>query len=282
MATTLERNMTEHDHGEHVSLDGVSLSVRRSGPKDGPSLVFVHGVMMSGRFFNKQLGAAELAKFNVIVPDLRGHGDSEKTPAGHTVATYAQDLARLIDALELQKPILVGWSMGVMVVYEYLKLRGPDSVSGVVLVEQTPSDYLWDGYTFGFVTLNSLAELVAEIQTDMPALAHQLVELMLHEPTPEADQWMSEEITKVPPTIASTIFVNQTIRDDRDFISSISVPTLVIFGRDPKLTPPEAGQYIAEQIHGATLQIFENSSHCPFFEEPERFNRAIAEFAGSL
>jgi pimeloyl-ACP methyl ester carboxylesterase len=278
----MERTMMQDGLSETIALDRVSLSVRRSGAKDGPSLVFVHGVMMSGRFFGKQIGAAELADFDVVVPDLRGHGDSEKTPAGHTVATYAQDLADLVDALDLRKPVLVGWSMGVMVVYEYLKLRGQDSVSGIVVVEQTPSDYLWEGYTFGFVTLSSLAELVTEIQTDLPALAHQLVQLMLHEPTPEADQWMSEEITKVPPTIASTIFVNQTIRDDRGFIGSITVPTLVLFGRDPKLTPPEAGQYITDHIQGARLQIFENSSHCPFFEEPDTFNRAVAEFAGSL
>jgi non-heme chloroperoxidase len=265
-----------------IKLPNASLSVRRSGPEDGPPIVFVHGVMMSGRFFQKQLDAPELRRFDVVVPDLRGHGDSEKTPAGHTVATYAQDLADLIDALGLERPVLVGWSMGAMVLYEYLKLRGQESVKGLVILEQTPSDYLWEGYTFGFVTLDSLAELVEEIQTDMPALAHQLVQLMLHAPTEEADHWMSEEITKVPPSIASTIFVNQTIRDDRDFISSIAKPTLVLFGRDPKLTPPEAGEYIAGHIPGATLRIFENSSHCPFFEEPDLFNRAVADFVDSL
>jgi non-heme chloroperoxidase len=267
---------------ELVPLEGVTLSVRRAGNRGGPTVVFIHGVMMSGRFFDSQLEAEDLQRFDLIAPDLRGHGDSEKTPAGHTVATYARDLASLMDALDVHRPVLVGWSMGAMVLYEYLKLRGQDSVQGVVILEQTPSDYLWEGYTFGFVTLNSLAELVDEIQTDMPALAHQLVQLMLHAPTEELDRWMSEEITKVPPSIASTIFVNQTIRDDRDFLPSIVVPTLVLFGRDGKLTPPEAGEYIAAQIPGATLQIFENSSHCPFVEEPELFARALAEFVDSL
>ena len=86
----------------------------------------------------------------------------------------------------------------------------------------------------------------------------------------------------MPSAVASTILVNQTLRDYRPFLPEISSPTLVAFGKDPKLTPPEAGEYISSQIPGARFELFEQSSHVPFLEEADRFNRVVGEFAASL
>jgi pimeloyl-ACP methyl ester carboxylesterase len=93
---------------------------------------------------------------------------------------------------------------------------------------------------------------------------------------------MVSDIMKVPPAIAVSILVTQTFRDYREFFSSIKVPTMVIFGGDDKLTSPRAGEFIAARIPQARLQIFEQSSHCPFYEEPEGFNRVVHEFVSSL
>src|ERR1700680_5063617 len=98
---------------EQSISSGVTLHVVDEG--DGPPIVFVHGVMMSGRFFAKQVGGLRSAH-RVVVPDLRGHGRSEKVLSGHTVANYAQDLRLLFDARSIDRPVLVGWSMGAMVV----------------------------------------------------------------------------------------------------------------------------------------------------------------------
>jgi pimeloyl-ACP methyl ester carboxylesterase len=101
-------------------------------------------------------------------------------------------------------------------------------------------------------------------------------------PDAEALAWMTAEILRVPPVIASTILLDQTLRDYRDFLPRIDVPTLVAFGEDDKLTSPRAGAYIAERIPGARLRTFAESSHCPFWEESEAFNEMIAGFAAAL
>ena len=239
--------------------------------------MFVHGLMMSGRFFDKQVPA--FAPTNrVLIPDLRGHGLSEKVLAGHTVGNYAQDLRLLFEDLGVSRPWLVGWSMGAMVVYEYLKAFSCDSVRGIVIVDQPPSDYVWEGYEFGLLTPTSLAEMVEKLQLDQRALAEEFAQLMQHEPDPQTSAWMVEEIMRVPPAVASTILVNETLRDDRGFLQTIECPSLVVFGRDPKFTAPEAGEYIASQIPAARLVIMEDSSHCPFYEEADRFNRELASF----
>jgi non-heme chloroperoxidase len=259
--------------------NGVTLHVEDEGT--GMPVVFIHGVMMSGRFFERQL--PYFTEFNrVIIPDLRGHGQSEKVLYGHTVDNYARDLRELFAARQIERPVLVGWSMGAMVVYEYLKQFDQDEVAGIVIVDQPPSDYAWEGYEFGVLTVQALGDMVEALQLDQHAVAEEFAGLMQHDPTPEVTAWMVEEITRVPAAVASTILVNQTIRDYRPFLPEIHVPTLVLFGRDNKLTPPEAGEYIASQIPGAAFRVFEHSSHCPYYEESDAFNETVRAFVERL
>lgn len=251
----------------------VVLHVEDDG--DGPPVVLLHGVMMSGRFFERQLGG-RLAGHRVIAPDFRGHGRSSKVLAGHTVANYAQDVHRVLDALAVERPFLVGWSMGAMVLYEYVKAFGTGAVRGVAIVDQPPSDFAWDGYPFGVLTAEALAEMIEGLQLDQAAVAAEFAGLMQHQPTDEVSAWMVEEILRLPAAVASTIVADQTLQDYRPFLPMIDCPALVMFGRDPKLTPPEAGAWIAGQIPGARFEVFEGSSHCPFYEEAERFNTVLS------
>jgi non-heme chloroperoxidase len=269
---------------DHVTLPtGVTLAVRDEGPRDGggPALVFVHGVMLSGRVFEGQLERFG-ATHRVVAPDLRGHGGSEKTPAGHTVASYAADLRALFELLAVEKPVLVGWSMGAMVAWEYLQAHGQDQVRGLVIVDQPPSDFAWDGYAWGMFSPHVLDEAVQEIQTDLAGVAGIWAGLMLHDEASPHAALLTEEILKVPPSIGTSILVNQTLRDYRAFMPQIRVPTLVAFGGDDKATPPDAGRWIASQIPGSRLEIFEASSHCPFLEEAKAFDAALTDFLATL
>ncbi len=259
--------------------NGVSLHVADEG--EGQPVVFVHGVMMTSRFFDRQIEhVSATARF--VAPDLRGHGRSEKVLHGHTLENYAADLAALFEARGISRPVLVGWSMGAMVVWEYLKAYGQADVAGTVIVDQPPSDWAYDDYEFGGITPELLAEFVAGIQMAPVAVAEEFARLMVHAPTDETTAWIVEEILRCPPAIASTILVNQTLRDYRSFLPEIGVPTAVFFGADDKMTSPRAGQWMAARIPGATLTVFERSSHIPFFEEPEAFNEALDAFVAGL
>ncbi len=262
-----------------VPANGTTLEVIDRG--EGPPVVFVHGVMCSGRFFAPQVEALA-DRFRVIVPDLRGHGESEKPSLGHTVAGYADDLRALLDALGVQRPTLVGWSMGSMVGYEYLKRHGADSLAALVIVDQPPSDFVWPDYEFGFFTPELLDGTLEQLQNDPAGLIGMLVGLMLHEPGDDDVAWMSQEMRKVPAAIAASILVSQTLKDYRSFLPEIDVPTLVAFGVDDKLTSPDAATYLADRIPGAKLELFHRSSHAPFWEEPEAFNGALIQFVTEI
>jgi non-heme chloroperoxidase len=262
-----------------VLVNGVQLSVESGG--SGPPLVFLHGWSMSGRFFQRQPAYFRSRNFT-MVPDMRGHGNSEKVLHGHTVPTYAHDVHGLLQQAAAWRPILVGWSMGAMVAYEYLQQFGMDSVAGIVIVDQPPSDFAYDGYEYGIFTTSSLATTSEALQVDQASAVAEFAELMLHEEDEQALAWMTAEIQRVPPAIASAILLDQTMRDYRALLPEIRVPTLVIFGEDPKLTNPDAGRYTAQQIPGARLELFPRSSHCPFWEEADAFNAIVAEFASDL
>jgi non-heme chloroperoxidase len=257
---------------------GITLHVEDEGT--GPPIVFVHGWSMSGRFFQRQVPHFSTSN-RVLVPDLRGHGRSEKVLHGHTVTTYARDLREVLEARGVARPLLVGWSMGAMVAYEYLRQFDQD-VAGLVVVDQPPSDFAWEGYEFGVFTIDLLAQTNQQIQLDQPGLAQEFAELMLHAPDEETMAWMVEEICRVPPAIASAILLDQTLQDYRPFLPEIRVPTLVMFGEDPKLTNPAAGEYTTAQIPGARFRAFPDSSHCPFWEEADAFYQVVAGFASAL
>jgi pimeloyl-ACP methyl ester carboxylesterase len=264
----------------HVLANHVTLHVEEDG--DGPAIVLLHGWSMSGRFFGAQLGGA-LPGHRVVVPDFRGHGRSEKVLYGHTVGNYASDIRLLLEELLIERPVLVGWSMGAMVVLEYVKAFGESSVKGIGIVEQPPSDLALEGLPYrSGATIEGLAESVAALQLDQTGVAVTVANLMLHEPTEPVTSWIVSEMLQVPPAIASTLLVDQTLKDYREVVSGLRCPTLVIFGRDPKATPPEAGTWISEQIPGSHLEMFEHSSHCPFLEEPARFNQVLREWIASL
>jgi non-heme chloroperoxidase len=169
-----------------------------------------------------------------------------------------------------------------MVAYEFLRAFGADSVAGLAIVDQPPSDFAWDGYEFGPITPDALREMNEQIQNDQAAVVEELTGLMLHRPDEQTISWMRSEILQVPPVIASTILVDQTLRDYREFLPQINVPTLVLFGEDDKLSSPRAGEYIASRVPGASLRTFPESSHCPLWYESDSFNHAIADFATGL
>ena len=160
-----------------IRTNGVALHVRDRG--EGTPIVFLHGVMCSGRLFGEQLDGLSTA-YRVVAPDFRGHGESDKPLSGHTVPNYARDLRGMLEAIGVHRPVLVGWSMGAMVAYEFLRELGEDSVAGLVIVDQPPADFAWGGgYQFGLFTPEGILHAVEGIQTDLPGLARGWAELML-------------------------------------------------------------------------------------------------------
>jgi pimeloyl-ACP methyl ester carboxylesterase len=104
----------------------------------------------------------------------------------------------------------------------------------------------------------------------------------MDERSPDELAWMVGAPLKVGANAGTAILIDQTFRDYREDLPQIDVPTLLAWGRDEKLVPVSAGEEMQRRIPDAELVFFEQSGHCPMYEEAEAFNAAVAAFAARL
>ena len=248
----------------------------------GQPVLFIHGMLMSSRFFARQLpwfGTHKRSQYRALALDLRGHGRSSYVYDGHTITTYADDLKTFIHRLGLNDVVLVGWSMGALVVWDYLKQFGAERIIATVIVDQGPSDFKWPDWPLGTFDFAQLSEAMHAVQTQYDSYMRRIVPAMFKQPLSPAEQaLMLAEVTRIPASIASAILFDQTVQDYRPTLAEISVPTLLCFGAENRPN----GDYLAQRLPDAQLVIFENSNHCPFFEEPEHFNHEVEQFIQRL
>lgn len=248
---------------------------------EGQPVIFVHGVMMSSKFFYKQIPYFK-ENYRVITLDLRAHGKSSQVQDGHTVAQYARDLKYFIDELDLKDVILVGWSMGAFVLWDYVNQFGTNNVKALTVVDQSASDYIWPDWEFGAFDFEILKNVMQSIQENQHAFNSDFIYGMYKEkPDPKDHKWILEEMNKLPAAIASTIVFNQTAVDYRDTLCNVNVPTLICFGSSG-FFPLAAGEYIQHKIKGSKFVPFYNSSHLLFLEETDKFNKELDLFFKSL
>ncbi len=263
-----------------VTVNDVELEYVEEGA--GKPVVFVHGVWMSSRFFDKQRPYfAERHRYLAL--DLRGHGRSEHVDDGHILPQYGRDLRAFLEAVGAEDAVVVGWSMGAMVAWDMIDQFGTEGLRALVVVDQSPSDYKWPDWPDGFLDFDGLRHVMEAVQADQRAMARDLVGLMLAR-TPEDDEaaWMVEEISRPPAAVASAILYDQTVRDYREALAKVDVPSLVLNGRHDKLIPVTAAEFVATTMPEAPeLVVFEDSGHCPFLEESERFNEVVGAFVAS-
>ncbi len=104
------------------------------GPADGEPILFVHGNLSAARFWEETLVALPPG-FQAIAPDMRGYGRSEVAPVDATrgMRDFSDDLYALVEALELERPHVVGWSLGGCVVMQYA-IDHPDAAASITLI----------------------------------------------------------------------------------------------------------------------------------------------------
>src|SRR5580700_6690365 len=126
-----------------VTSDGVQLSYIRQG--SGRPVVLLHGWSQCAEEFKHQIGSLS-ARYDVIAVDQRSHGESEKVSYGLKISRLAKDLYELLTELDLNEVALLGHSMGSSVIWCYFDLFGPERLSKIILIDQSPfltSDPNW-------------------------------------------------------------------------------------------------------------------------------------------
>ena len=273
MAMAAEKNYTVR------APDGLEIAVQESGDPTGPAIVFIHGLLGSHLNWDMQLGSDKLQKFRLITYDLRGHGLSGKpddVEAYRDGRRWADDLSAVLKATGAKNPVLVGWSLGGVVISNYLAAYGDGDLGGVVYVD-------------GVIELNaalitSHPEVYAGMASDDLRVHLDAVKTFLGlcfeiKPDTATFERLLSNAAMASWTMTRTV-PSMTVSAG---LPRASVPVLLLYGGKDVLVNVEPSIARARTLNPAIqTKIYAKSGHAPFLEEAPRFNRDLAEFRDAV
>jgi len=233
----------------------------------GVPVVLVHGAGGRAAVWAAQLvGLGDVAR--VIAPDLPGHGGIGGKGSAR-VSEYAEWLLCFLDAAGLARVVLGGHSMGGAIA-QTVALEQPDRLLGLVLV----------GTGARLRVLPRILELLRQAPQDGRGL---IASLSYSPRTPpemvvEAERALAE--TPAPVTLGDYLACDRF--DAMVRLPAVRAPTLVVVGRDDRLTPPKYSAFLASTIPGARLVEVDDAGHFPQLEQPTAVNAALRAFLASL
>jgi pimeloyl-ACP methyl ester carboxylesterase len=263
--------------------DGARLKYEDQGT--GRPLVFLHGWGMQSAFFKEQIAGLS-PRFRVVVPDLRGHGQSSHLTQQQGLATLVDDVAELLVHLDLAHGIVIGWSMGAMVSWGLAQHKEANRLSALVSIDMVPRILNDESWTFGLhsgADARVFAGMVDRMLADWPRFTKIFVPRIFARGR-EAERkalvdWMVHATTQNHAQSMAQLWMSIGNQDFRHDIAKLQLPTLVTYGALSQLYRPEASEWIARCAPTATKVVFPNSGHAPHLEEPDLFNKAIESFA---
>ncbi len=253
-----------------AQINGITLHYDDRG--QGTPLLLVHAFPMSSALWQPQLEALA-GEARVVVPDLRGFGASEVPNGPYTMETFADDLAALLDQLQIERVVLAGVSMGGYIAFAFWR-RYASRVRALVLSD-TRATADSDEARAGRESNAQLAETQgARVIADM-----MLPNLLAPTATTEVQNRAREIIeSNQPYGIASALRGMALRSDSSDLLPSITVPTLLLVGSEDALTSPDEMRGLQQGIAGSRLVEIPGAGHLPNLENAEAFTAALREF----
>ena len=259
---------------------GLQLHVREWGPADRPPILFIHGWSQNHLCWDKQYESALRDEFRLVAYDLRGHGMSQ-APLGPEHYTdgklWADDLAAIIDQLDLDRPVLVGWSYGAFVICDYVREYGQDRIAAIDFVEGAVK--LGEAAFGTLIGPGFLDHFAGATADDLPvniAAMRSFVRACIVKPVPDNDLETAVcwNVT-VPAAIRAHLAAREI--DCDDVLGALEVPVLVTQGRADSVVLPAMAEHVLAACPTAEASWYDGVGHVPHLEEPERFNHELAE-----
>ncbi len=252
------------------SINGIDLYYEITG--EGHPLLLIHGLGSSSRDWEYQLPAFK-DHYQVITVDLRGHGKSSKPRGPYSIRGFADDVAALLKALNLESVHVMGISMGTAVGFE-LVLAYPEMVHtfiGVNMGVSLPVKTMQEKWQFlkrtlivKLVGMKKMGEFLAPRLFPDPAQEH-LIKIV-------ADRWAEND--KKAYLNAMNALKNWSVEEK---LSQIQVPTLIV-ASDGDYTPVHVKEEYVVKIPQAKLVVMEQAHHAVPVEKPEEFNTIVLDF----
>jgi non-heme chloroperoxidase len=273
----------EQPMGTITTSDGTHIFYKDWG--SGQPVLFSHGWPLNADAWDDQLMLVAANGYRGITHDRRAHGRSSQPWTGHDLDTYADDLAQLIEQLDLREVVLVGHSTGGGEVTRYVGRHGTDRVAKVVLLGAIPPLMLKTPANPNGTPIEAFDAIRAGVSGDRSQFYKDLSEPFYGANRPGAavsqgirdSFWLwSMQVGLKGAYDCIKAFSETDLTDD---LQRIDVPTLIIHGDDDQIVPIDASaRRSVELVADATLKVYPGAPHGLFATHKDQFNADLLAF----
>ncbi|HEX5437797.1 MAG TPA: alpha/beta hydrolase [Gemmatimonadaceae bacterium] len=268
-----------------ATKDGAQIFYKDWG--SGQPVVFSHGWPLNADAWDEQLLFLASNGYRAIAHDRRGHGRSSQTWNGNDMDTYADDLAALVDALDLRNVVHIGHSTGGGEVVRYIGRHGTERVAKAVLVDAVPPFLLKTADNPEGLPLELFDQIRASLTADRSQFYKDFSAPFYgaNRPGSKVSQGVRDQFWRLSMQ-AGLAGAYQCVKafsatDFREDLKKIDVPTLVIHGDGDQIVPiAVGGMRTAKMIKGAVLKVYKGAPHGLMSTHQEQFNADLLEFIG--
>jgi len=262
-----------------IAVNNHTISFNDEGPDNAPVMIFIHGFPLNKTMWNKQVEVM-IENCRVIAYDIRGFGNSDAGTEDFSIELFVDDLLGLMDFLKIEKAMLCGLSMGGYIALNAIE-NFPKRFDALVLcdtncIADTPEAKENRMKTIESIRKNGLEQYANESVKNLFA--------------PESFVTNMEKIAVVKKIIMNTSVqsISRTLyalirrKETCTNLTNLTIPVLILVGREDKITPPEAARQMQKNIKGSKLNIIEHAGHLSNIENPYEFNIQIEKFISSV
>jgi non-heme chloroperoxidase len=269
-------------HHRITGAGGVSLHVAETGRAQGRPVLFIHGLSQCWLQWARQLNSDLTGDYRLVAMDLRGHGLSDKPRDQYADARlWADDLRCVIQALQLDHPVLCGWSYGPLVILDYVRHYGEDDIGGIQFVGGVTK---LGSEAAAAVLAPAFLSLVPgffsnEIDASVQSLGDLLRLCFSRELQPEEYFLMLGWSLSVPAHVRRALLTRSI--DNDELLPRLRKPVLVTHGDRDAVVKTDVIDQQMRRIASARIELMQTGHAC-FWDEPERYNRQLREFLTAL
>jgi non-heme chloroperoxidase len=270
--------------GPYVGVaDGTQIYFKDWGK--GQPIVFSHGWPLSGDAWDAQMVFLASRGYRCIAHDRRGHGRSSQPWDGNEMDTYADDLATLVEALDLHDAIHVGHSTGGGEVARYIGRHGTSRVAKAVLISAIPPLMLKTPANPGGLPIDVFDAIRAGVTADrsqffkdlsLPFYGYNRAGAQISEGVRESF-WLQGMMCGHKSALDCIKAFSET--DHTEDLKTFDVPTLIMHGDDDQIVPIGASAMLSSKlVKGATLEVYPGFSHGMCTVNQDRINADLLAF----
>ena len=276
-----EKLNTGATRAEYIQVEpNVNLHITDGG--EGRPIVLIHGWPLSDEMYEYQYNDLVTKNFRVIGITLRGFGKSDKPYGKYNYDVHALDIKRVLEILDINDAVLVGFSMGGAIAVRYVSIYNGAHVSKLVLAAAAAP--LWTQRNDFPYNLNqsSVDDLIILNYNDRPKLLSNFAKIFSATPTSLNEgigNWLHGISLSASSNATAQCLVALRDTDLREDMAKIKMTTLILHGKKDKICSFALAEQMKAGIANSVLVAFEESGHSLFLEETQKFNTELIKFA---